>query len=70
MLTPVSRHLDLYHKFDTSFVSFIVLVVVPKDPRGGNWDKLILQKEILLIERLDAVRAPGANEIESYRPFL
>lgn len=43
MLTLVSRHLDLYHKFDSSSTSFFVLAVVPKNPRGGEWDKANLQ---------------------------
>lgn len=70
MLTPVSRHLDLYHGFDATCVSFIALAVIPKDPCGGNWDKVILQKEALWIERLNAIHAPGINEIQSYRSFL
>lgn len=57
MVTSVSRHLDLYHKFDTTVVSFIALAVVPKDTRGSNWDKQILQREALWIERLDASRS-------------
>lgn len=70
MVTSVSMHLDIYHKFDTQVVSFIVLAVIPKNPRGGDWDKLILRKETLWIERLDATRAPGINEAQSYKPFL
>lgn len=35
MVTTVSRHLDLYHKFNVSLVSFIALAVVPRDSRGG-----------------------------------
>lgn len=43
MITSVSRHLDLYHKFDTSLVSFIALAVIPTDPHGGDWDKQVLR---------------------------
>ncbi|XP_040212985.1 uncharacterized protein LOC120943646 [Rana temporaria] len=70
MVTSVSRHLDLYHKFNTSVASFIVLAIVPKDCRGGNWDKQVLQKETYWIERLDALRPPGINEAQSYKSFL
>lgn len=70
MITAVSRHLDLYHKFDVSLISFIVLAIVPKDPRGGEWDKHILQKETLWIEHLGAIYAPGINEFHTYKPFL
>lgn len=69
MLTQMSRHLYLYYKINTSFVSFIVLAVVPKDSRGGNWDKLILQKKTLWFERLDAIRAPGFNETQTLQTF-
>lgn len=44
MVTAVSRHLDLYHKFDASLVSFIALAVVPKDPRG-DWDKFFARRQ-------------------------
>lgn len=70
MLTPVSRHLGLYHRFNTGMIQFIVLEVIPQDPWGGNWDKCILQKETYWIERLEATRPPGINKVLSYRPFL
>lgn len=70
MLTPVSRHLNIYHRFDTSSIVFAVLAVVPKSPRSGEWERFILQKETLWIERLNATRAPGLNESHSYKPFL
>lgn len=44
MLISISRHLDLYHRFDSSVASFCVLAVIPKNSRGGEWDKIILQK--------------------------
>lgn len=44
MITPVSRHLDLYRGFITTYVSFIVQDKIIKNTRGGNWDKKILQK--------------------------
>lgn len=46
MPTTVSRHLDLYHKFDTSYASFISLTVVPSDTRGGNWDKKFYKRRL------------------------
>lgn len=62
MLTPVSRHLDLYHIFNTSFVTFLVLEVVPQDPRAGDWDR---GKETLWIERLNATYSLGINKVQS-----
>lgn len=70
MLSPISRHLDLCHRFDTSVASFIALAVIPQDPRGGDWDRRILQQEAKWIERLNATRWPGINEVQSYKSFL
>lgn len=72
MITPVSRHLGLNYKFDIAFVQFIALEVVPEDPCDVKWDKRILhfQKETLWIERLEATKPPGINEVLSYKPFL
>lgn len=70
MLSPISRHLDLCHRFDTSVATFIALAVIPQDPRGGDWDRRILQHEAKWIERLNATRWPGINEVQSYKSFL
>lgn len=70
MLTPVSHYLGLYHRFDNTMLQFIVLEVIPQDPRGtgSNWDKRILQKETYWIERLEATKPPEINEVLSYWP--
>lgn len=70
MLSPVSRHLDLDNRFGTSFVTFIVLALVGQDPRGGDWDKRILQLETKWMEHLNAIHWPGINELQSYKSFL
>lgn len=62
MLTPVSGHLGLYHKFNATLVSFIVLEAKPRNPRGGDWDKRILQKEKVWIEHCEVTRLPGIND--------
>lgn len=61
----MSKHLDLYRKFDMSLVYFI-----PKDPRREDWDKHILRRETTWIERLNATHVPAINEAQSYKPFL
>lgn len=73
MLSPISRHLDLCHRFDTSvatFIAFIALAVIPQDPRVGDWDRRILQHEARWIEHLNATCWPGINEVQSYKFFL
>lgn len=66
MLNPIGRHRDLCHKFETSVASFIVLAVVPQDPRGGGWNRRILQHETKWIERLNTTCWPGINEVHTY----
>lgn len=41
----------------------MVLEVVPEDPQGVNWDRLVLQWETLWLERLSANTALGLNEV-------
>lgn len=69
-LTTMGRHIGLCHRFDSQVVKFMVLDVIPQDPRGGDWNRAILQCETLWIERLNATIPPGLNEIISYKPFL
>lgn len=69
-LTTIGRHIGLYHKFDSLVVQFLVLEVVQPNPRGGDWDHSVLQRESLWIERLNATFRPGLNETVSYKPFL
>lgn len=61
IITPVTRHVDLHHKYHTDMVSFFILEVISPDPRGGNWDKRILHLDALWIESLDAMIPPGLN---------
>lgn len=50
----IGRHIDLHHRYDLSVIRFLVLEVVPSSPRGGDWDRVILQRETLWIEHLNA----------------
>lgn len=51
-------------------MTFIGLEKVNKNPRGGDWDQLILQKETKWIYTLKAKKTPGLNENISYAPLL
>lgn len=70
MLSPIRRHLDLCHRFDTSVATFFALAVIPRNPRGGDWDRRILQHEAKWIKRLNATCWPGINEVQSYKSLL
>lgn len=66
----VKCHIGLYHRFNSEAVQFMVLETILEDTRGGKGVAIILQQEILWIERLNATIPPGLNEVLSYRPFL
>lgn len=44
METPISRHMGLYHSFQVSKMKFFALEYVPDHGRGGDVDRLLLQR--------------------------
>lgn len=52
IVTPVTRHIGLHHRFDNTVISFFVLEVIPPNPRGGDWDNAILRAETYWIEKI------------------
>lgn len=69
-LTTMGRHIGLYQRFKPEVIEFMVLEVVPKDPRGGDWDHLILQRETLWIKELSAIVPLSLIEVLAYKHFL
>lgn len=57
-LTTIGRHTGLYHRYNSLAVQFLVLKVLAIDPRGGDRDRVLLQREALWIERLTATIPP------------
>lgn len=68
--TTVGCHIGLDHKYDPKAVRFLALEVLPPDVRGGDRDKMLLQREALWIERLNATVPPGLNKVNSLSPFF
>lgn len=66
---PISRHTNT-HGRDPDSVKFIVLDRVHPGPRGGDWDRQILQLESRWIYKLQATVPPGLNEYNNYKCFL
>ena len=50
ILTPVTKHIGLHHRFDNTVISFFLLEVIPPNPR--DWDNAILRVETYWIEKL------------------
>lgn len=70
METPISRHVGLQHNFDANCLHFFALEHIPPGVRGGDYDKLLLQKEARWIHELSALQHPGMNDAFSFKPFL
>lgn len=59
--TPISRHMGLFHSFQVSKMKFFALEHVPIHERGGDVDKILLQRETKWIHTLSATSHPGLN---------
>ncbi|XP_056423852.1 uncharacterized protein LOC130362821 [Hyla sarda] len=69
-LKTLPRHFKLKHNSDATLLKFIGIDHVPVGIRGGQWKKLVAQRETRWIFRLDTLVPHGLNEINSYAPFL
>lgn len=67
---PLGRHVARYHNYRLPSVNFTVLDRIHLPLRGGDWNKVLLQREMRWIRYLRATTPPGLNETESFRPFL
>ena len=67
---PLGGHILLQHEGHFSGVKFLILDRIHPNPRGGDWNKILLQLETRWIADLEANFPPGLNEQISFRPFL
>ena len=67
---PLGRHILSQHNGLFSGVKFLILDRIHPSPRGGDWNKILLQHETRWIAELEANLPPGLNEQISFRPFL
>ncbi|XP_077339255.1 uncharacterized protein LOC143983433 [Lithobates pipiens] len=67
---PVGRHVVTVHDYRMPKFTFVALDRIHIPARGGDWNKILLQREQRWIHNLDATSAPGLNESTSFAPFL
>ncbi|OCT77895.1 hypothetical protein XELAEV_18028992mg [Xenopus laevis] len=68
-VTPVSRHF-LLQGHNSNQLRRLVLQVVNILPRGGDYNRILLQKEIMWIDRLNSTAPMGLNEHFNYSCFF
>lgn len=66
----LGRHVKMLHGGVFPRVEFFALDRVHPSLRGGDWNKLLLQRELRWIHQLKAAIFPGLNEAVNYKPFL
>lgn len=67
---PLGRHVSSIHGGKFPDIKFLILDRVYPNPRGGDWNKTLLQHETCWIAFLKANQPPGLNDVVSFRPFL
>lgn len=67
---PIGRHAADDYACYPFKVPFLALEHILQDPRGGDWDRCILQRKMRWIHSLRATFAPGLNDATSFKSFL
>lgn len=67
---PLGRHSVLVHEDTIPKVTFLALDHIGATPRGGDYNKSLLQSEPRWLFHLKATTAPGLNEAFNFRPYL
>lgn len=67
---PLGRHTRIVHNGRFPKITFLILDCIHPNPRGGDWNKSLLQIELRWIHRLKATQPPGLNEAICFKPFL
>lgn len=68
--TPISRHVREIHSGDPHYLIFHGIDVVTAPLRGGDWDRLLLQKESQWIFHLRSIHPEGLNETLNFTCFI
>lgn len=69
-MSPIGKHRTWKHNKNPHCFRFFAPERIHNDIRGGDWDRLILQREARWIHQLGATQAPGPNVAVNFKPFL
>ncbi|XP_063295369.1 intelectin-1-like [Pelobates fuscus] len=68
--TPVARHIVKFHQGNVDNFRFQSIEKLPPNPRKGNFNKQLLQKESQWIYSSRTLTPQGLNEKFNYTPFI
>ncbi|OCT94668.1 hypothetical protein XELAEV_18012353mg [Xenopus laevis] len=68
-VAPVSKHFK-EQGHNSKQLRWMVLQIVDTPSRGGNYNRLLLQKETMWIDKLNTVSPMGLNEVQNYACFF
>lgn len=66
----IGYHVAFKHNYDPHTFKIAVIDHVYEDPRSGNFDQRVPQRETPWVYNLQATSYPGLNDMLSFRPFL
>lgn len=66
----LGRHTTIVHQGKFPKIKFLNLDRIHPNPRGGDWNKNLLQLELRWVYMLKATHPPGLNEAVCFKPFL
>ncbi|CAJ0966979.1 unnamed protein product [Ranitomeya imitator] len=69
-LKPIPRHFKSLHKCDPTGLMVKGIDRIFIGPRGGNWKRLLAQRESKWIHKLNTITPYGLNDHNSFVPFL
>lgn len=68
--SAIGKHMALVHNYTPVQITFVPLMHIPQNPRGGDWQQSLLRADARWIYRLRALILPGLKESLSFKPFL
>lgn len=67
---PLGRHVAQVHEGVCPKISVLVLDRLHPSSRGGDYNKMLLQRELHWISKLGTTLPSGLNEAFNLKPFL
>lgn len=69
-LKPIPRHFKTHHNCNAVLLQVWGIDRVLQDKRGGDWKRVLAQKEVRWIYTLNTMTLDGLNDSLSYASFL